>query len=192
MFVDGFDEEFGEVAAGIVDDLALLDGLAAVQDGGLHEGRAGGVDFDFEGDAEVVAVIEDSGVDRWDARWTGVEVAAVLPAAGLDSAVGELDFAAIAYGPGAAAGAVAGFDDSALETGLAKLVCGDEPGDACAKDDDFLAFAEVGGKSREERGFGCGHKSEGLHGGECGRVAADLGHALDQCTTGEAHRELRV
>ena len=187
--VDGFVEEFGQVAAGVVDDLALLDWLAAIEEGRLHEGRARGVNFDFERNAEVVTVVQDICVNGWNARGAGVEVSAVLPAAGLDAAVGELDFAAVAYGPCAAAGTIASFDDGAVETGFAELVCGDETGDARAEDDDFFAFAEISRKLREERGFGCGYESEGLHGGECGRVAADLGHALDQGTTSEAHRE---
>ncbi len=63
VLVDGFGEEFGEVAACVVDDLTLLDGVAVVEFGRLHEGRAGGVDFNFEGYAELVAVAEDVGVD---------------------------------------------------------------------------------------------------------------------------------
>jgi hypothetical protein len=36
MFVDRLGEEFGDVAVRIVDDLALLDSLAAVEHVGLH------------------------------------------------------------------------------------------------------------------------------------------------------------
>ncbi len=189
VLVDGFGEEFGEVASGVVDDLTLLDGLAAVEDGVLHEGGAGGVDFDFEGYAEIVTVVEEIGVDGGDASGAGVEVAAILPGAGLDGAVGELDFAAVADGPGAAAGAMAGFDDGAVEAGFAKLVCGDEASDACAEDDDLFAFAEVGGELGKDGGFGSRQEAEGLHGGERSGIAADLGHALYECTTGETHRE---
>ena len=59
VLVDRFGEELGDIAAGVVDDLALLDRLAAVESIGLHERGAGGVDFDLEGDAELVAVVEE-------------------------------------------------------------------------------------------------------------------------------------
>ena len=95
VFVDGLGEEFGEVAAGVVDDLALLDGLATVEGVSLHQGGAGGVHLDFEGNAELLAVSEQMGVDRGDAGGAGVEIAAVLPIASLHCAVGELDFAAV-------------------------------------------------------------------------------------------------
>ena len=85
-------------------------------------------------------------MDGGDAGGAGVEVAAVLPGTVLDCAVGELDFAAVADGPRAAAGAVAGFEDGAVEAGFAELVGGDEAGDACAEDDDLFAFAEVRGE----------------------------------------------
>ena len=189
MLVDRFGQELSEIAAGVVDNPALLDGLAVVENIGLHERGAGCVDFDFEGDAELVAVAEEMGVDRRDAGGTGVEVAAVLPRAGLDGAVGEFDFGAVADGPGATAGTVAGFDDGAVEACFAELVCGDEGGDACAEDDDLFAFAEVGGELGKEGGFGSRQETEGLHGGERSGIAADLGHSFDECTTGETHRE---
>ena len=122
VLVDDFGEEFGKVAAGVVDDLALFYGFAGVEEGGLHEGRPGGVDLDLEGDAELVAVVEEMGVDGRDAGGAGVEVAAVRPGTVLDGAVGELDLAAVADGPATAAGAVAGFKDGAFEAGLAEFV----------------------------------------------------------------------
>lgn len=187
VLVDGFGEELGEVAAGVVDDLALLDGFAVVELGRLHEGGAGGVDFDFEGDAEFVTVAEDVGMDGGDACGASVEIAAVLPVAGLRGAVGELDFGAFADGPIASSGAIAGFEDGAVEAGFAELVGGGHAGDACAEDDDFFAFAEVGGELRKWRLADGGHEAERLHGGECGGVAADLGDALKEDTSGQAH-----
>lgn len=126
-------------------------------------------------------------MDGGDARGTGVEVAAVLPVAVLDGPVGELDLGAVADGPIAAAGAVACFEDGAVEAGFAELVGGSHAGDACAEDDDFFAFAEVGGELRERRLADGGHEAERLHGGECGGVAADLGDALKEDTSGQAH-----
>jgi hypothetical protein len=38
VFVDGFAQKLGDVTSGVVDDLALLDGLAVVEVGRLHEG----------------------------------------------------------------------------------------------------------------------------------------------------------
>ena len=187
VLVDRFGEEFGEIAAGVVNDLALLDGVAVVELGRLHEGGARGVDFDFEANAELLTVAEDVGVDGGDASGAGVEVAAVLPLAVLDGAVGEFDLGAVADGPVASAGAVASFEDGAVEAGFAEFVGGGHAGDACAEDDDLFALAEVGGELRERRLTDGGHEAEGLHGCECGGVSADLCDALKKDTSGQAH-----
>ena len=187
VLVDGFREEFSEIAARVMNDLTLLDGFAVVELRALHEGGAGAVDFNFESNAELLTVAEDVGVDGGDASGACVEVAAVLPVAVLDGAVGELDFGAVADGPIASAGAVAGFEDGAVEAGFAEFVGCGHAGDACTEDDDLFAFAEVCGKLRERRLADGGHEAEGLHGRECGGVSADLCDALNKDTSGQAH-----
>ena len=187
MFVDGFGEEFGEVAAGVMDDLALLYGFAVIEQRRLHQGGTGGVDLDFQGDAELLTVAEEVGVDGGDSCGTGVEVAAVLPLAVLSAAVGEFDLGAFADGPAASAGAVAGFEDGAVEACLAEFVGCGHAGDASAEDDDLLAFAEVGGELRKRRLSDGWHEAEDMHGGECGGVSADLCDALEEDTSGQAH-----
>jgi hypothetical protein len=189
VLVDGFGEEFGEIAVRVVDDLALLDGVAVVEFGTLHEGGARVVDFNFETNAELLTVAEDVGVDRGYSPGAGVEIAAVLPLAVLGGAVGELDLGAVAYSPIASAGAVASFEDGAVEAGFAEFVGGGHAGDACSENDDLFAFAEVGGKLRERGLADGGHEAEGLHGCECGGVPADLCDALDKDTSGQAHYE---
>ena len=187
VLVDRFRKEFSEIAARVMNDLALLDGVAVVEFGRLHEGGAGAVDFNFEANAEFLTVAKDVSVDGRDASGAGVEVAPVLPVAVLDGAIGELDFGAVADGPVASARAVAGFKDGAVEAGFAEFVGGGHAGDACSEDDDLFAFAEVGGKLRKRGLTGGWHEAEGLHGCECGGVSANLGDALNKDTSGQAH-----
>ena len=187
VFVDGLGEEFGEVSAGVVDDLTLLDWLALVELGGLHEGGTGGVDFYFEGHAQIVAVVEEMHVNGRDTRGAGVEIVAVLPLADLSGAVGELDFGALADGPTAATGAIARFKDGAIEACFSQFVGRDHPGDTSAENDYLLALAEVGGELRERGLANGGHEAEGLHAGECGGISTELGHAVNKCTSGQAH-----
>ena len=187
VFVDGLGEEFGEVSAGVVDDLTLLDGFALIELGRLHESGAGGVDFYFQGHAQVVAIVEEMGVDGRDAGGAGVEIVAVLPLADLCGAVGKLDFGSVADGPAAASGAVSRFEDGAVEACFAQFVGRDHAGDTSAENDYLLAFAEVGGELRERGLASGGHEAEGLHAGECGGISTELGHAVNKCTSGQAH-----
>ncbi len=122
-----------------------------------------------------------------DASGAGVEIATVLPVAVLDGAVGELDLGAVTDGPVASAGAVAGFEDGAVEAGFAEFVGGGHAGDACSEDDDLFAFAEVGGELGQRRLADGWHESEGSHRCECGGVSADLCDALNKDTSGQAH-----
>src|SRR5438874_12762234 len=119
-----------------MNDLPLLDGFALVELGRLHESGAGGVDLNLERHAETLAVVEQMRVDGRNARRAGVEIATVLPLAGLRCAVGKFDFGAFANCPGAAAGTIARFEDSAIEACLAQFVRRDHAGDASAEDDD--------------------------------------------------------
>jgi len=105
----------------------------------------------------------------------------------LRGAVGEFDLGAFADGPAAATGAVAGFEDGAVEACFAEFVGSSHAGDACAEDDYFFPFAEVSRKLRKRRLSDGGHEAEGLHGCKCSGVAADLGDALDEDTSGQAH-----
>ena len=77
--VDAFGEQFGDVAAGVVDHPALLDGLAAIQLVGLHERAARGVDLDLEGNVELAAITEHGGVDRRQTGGAEVLVVAFFP-----------------------------------------------------------------------------------------------------------------
>jgi hypothetical protein len=126
-------------------------------------------------------------VDRGNTCGTGVEIAAILPLAVLCEAVRELDFGAFADGPAATTGAVAGFEDGAVKARFTEFVGSGHAGDACAKDDHFFPFAEVRRKLWERRLSDGRHDAEGLHGGKCSGVAADLGDTLDEDTSGQAH-----
>jgi hypothetical protein len=156
-----------------------LDGLAAVQVAGLHEGAAGGVDLDLERNAEFLTVAQHGGVNRGQAGGTDVLVVAVLKCAGLGEAIGELDLGASADGPVTAANA--GF--ACLEQGtsvaeLAELIGGDQAGDASPEDQDGGSvagdlpdrFNVVGNPHGREQ-------SEGLHESERRAVAANLADA---------------
>jgi hypothetical protein len=126
-------------------------------------------------------------VDRWDAGGAGVEVAAALPIAALRRAIGELNFAAVADGPVAAAGTAACFEDRTCEAGFAELMRRDKASDSPAQDKDFLSFAEAGGKLRQRRETGSFDQSEGLHRGKRSGVSADKRHALDKRASSQAH-----
>ena len=171
MFVDGLGKELGEVSASVVDDLALLNGFTLIELGRLHQCGAGGVDLDLEGHAEIVAVVEEMGMDGRDARGAGVEIVASLPLANLRSAISELDLGALADRPAATAGAIAGFEDGALEACLAQFVGRDHAGDASAENDDLLASAEVGWELRKRGLADRGQEAESLHAGKCGGVS---------------------
>ena len=73
---DAFGEEFGDVAAGVVDDLALDHGLAIVGGVVLQEGGAAGVDFNLELDAELAAVAEHVAMDGRETRGADVLIVA--------------------------------------------------------------------------------------------------------------------
>ena len=102
-------------------------------------------------------------MDRWDSGGSSVEVAAALPIATLNYAIGELDFAALANGPVAATRTAACFEDRAFETRFAQFVGRDKARDSSAQDDDSLSFAEIGRKLRQRRRTGSGGEPEGSH-----------------------------
>ena len=129
------------MAAGVVDDAALGDGDAAVELVGLHQRAARRVHFDFERDAELVAVAEHGAMCGGQARGAGVEVMVFLPCAGLARAVDEVHLRAVADAPVAAAGAMARFKNGAGPAGLAQLVGRDKAGNASAENHDARAFA---------------------------------------------------
>jgi hypothetical protein len=81
--VDGLREKLGEVASRIVDDLALFDRFAEIENVGLHSSGARGVDLDFEGNAQLLTVSKQMGVDGGNAGGARVEVGVALPFAGL-------------------------------------------------------------------------------------------------------------
>ena len=181
-----FDEQLGDVAARVVDHLALLDRLAAIELVALQKRGARGVDLDFERNAELVAVVQHVGVDGGQARGAGVEVEAFVKGAGLLRAVGEVDARAAADGPVAAADAIAGFEHGAGVAELGHLVGGDQAGDASAEDDDAGAVA---GDAADGLRFGGsdGQQAEGLHHGEGGAVAAHLPYTEEKLTPGKCH-----
>ena len=126
-------------------------------------------------------------MDGGDAGGSGVKVTAVRPGTVLRGAIGELDLTAVANGPVAATGAAARFEDGASETGLAQLVGGDQAGDAGAKDDHALPVAKIRGELGEGRRAGGSRETQYLHGAKGCGIAADLGDALQEDTSSEAH-----
>ena len=144
--MDGFSEQFGDVAARVVDHRALLHRLAAVHAIALHQRAAGGVHFDFQRHAKFLAVSEHSDVLRGQASGTGVEIVALVESTVLSGAVGHFDAGAVTNGPIASAGAAASFENDAGVTGLGKLPRRYQPGDSRAEDHHGLA----GSRSRRQ------------------------------------------
>ena len=181
-------EQLADVAAGVVDDLALHHGLAAVGCVVLQEGGAAGVDLDLEFDAELAAIAEDGGVDGRQAGGADVLIVAGIEGAGLGGAIEEGDGVAAADGPVAAAGTGAGFEDGAVEAEGAHLIGGDQAGDAAAEDDDFDALAGVG-SDREGKLFlrAGGQETQRLHGEEGSAVSASLAYTQEEIATGNRH-----
>ena len=176
------------MAAGVVDDLALHHGFAAVGSVVLQVGGAAGVDLDLELDAELAAVAEDSGVDGRQARGADVLIVAGVEGAGLGGAVEEGDGVAAADGPVAAAGTGAGFEDGAVEAEGTHLVGGDQAGDAAAEDDDLDTFASVGRDGERELLLReRGHEAHGLHGEKGSAVSASLAYTQEKIATGKSH-----
>jgi hypothetical protein len=190
---DALGEQFADVAAGVVDDLALDHGLAAVGGIVLQEGGAAGVDLDFELDAELAAVAQHGGVHGGQARGADVLVVAGIEGAALRAAVEQRDGVAAADGPVAAAGAGAGFEHGAVEAEGLHLIRGDEAGDAAAEDDDLRALAGAGRDVEGRRGgFGGGLGARGeeadrLHGEVGGADAAGLADTGEEVAAGDGH-----
>jgi hypothetical protein len=90
-------------------------------------------------------------VDGRDAGGSCVEIASALPITALHRAIGELDLAAVADGPGAATGTIARLEDRTFEACFPKLIRGYKRSDSSAQDDDFLPLAEVSNKLRQRR-----------------------------------------
>ena len=140
---DAFCQKFGDMAAGVVYDLALDHGLAVVDGIVLQERGAAGVNLDLKRHAELAAVAEHVLVDGGQARWANILVIAGVEGAVLFGSVDELDSVAAADGPIAAAGTGAGLEDCAVEAAGLEFIGGDEAGDAATEDGDFDAFAQV-------------------------------------------------
>src|SRR5579883_1369989 len=87
------------MAARIVDHLPLLHGLAAVQPVALQQRSARRIDFYFKRHSQLAAVAEHGGMDRWQARRSGIEIASFFKIANLLSTVGKLYFCAAANAP---------------------------------------------------------------------------------------------
>ena len=165
--VDGFAEEFADVASRVGHGLAEAEGFAAVGGWGLEVGAAAAVDFGFQCHAEGAAVAEHGLVVAGQAGGAGVEIFAVREVADLLGAVGHVDAGAAADAPVAAADAVARFDEGDAVAGLAEFPGGDEAGDAGAEHDDAGPFGRAG--ELQGRAIGVfGHHAERAHGGECG------------------------
>src|SRR5215469_7100082 len=124
MLIDGFRKKFGDISAGIINYLALLNRLAAVQILALHQRAARGIDLNLQRYAQFFAITQNVVMNRRQACRTGIEVVVAFPVACLDGAVGKLDFGAVANGPTAAAGAFTSLEHDALETCLSQLIGG--------------------------------------------------------------------
>ncbi len=129
VLVDALRQQFRYPAARIVDHLPLFDWLAAVQILRLHQGAARGVDLDLERHTQFFAVTQDGAMNRGQARRPGIHVVFPLPVTGLDSAVGELNLAAVTEAPAAAAGPFARLEHDTFEARLAQFIGGDEARD---------------------------------------------------------------
>src|SRR5271170_6842515 len=127
-------------------------------------------------------------VDGGNAGGPCVEIAAVLPFAALHRAIRELNFAAVANRPVAAAGPVASFEDRALKSSFAQFVCRDKARDSGTQNDDFLSLAEIAGELRQRRRAGSSNQSKGPHRADRSGISANLCHALNERTSSETHK----
>src|ERR1700733_5935740 len=117
----------------------------------------------------------------------GVKGNTVRPGTVLCGASGELDPTAVANSPVAAPRAAARFEDGAGETGLGQLVGRDQAGNAGTEDDHALTSAKVRGELGEGRRTRGSRQAQYLHGAKRCGIAADLGNALQEDTSSEAH-----
>lgn len=93
-------EQFGDMAARIVDGLAHADARAVGTD---HIGRAAGIDLHFHRHAELVGIAQKGGVKARYARGAGIHVEALGEGNGLRVLTVHLHPGAVLEGPGAAA-----------------------------------------------------------------------------------------
>src|SRR5215831_8824152 len=104
--------------------LAHLDRLAAVGVPIVETRPAAGIDLDFEGDAEFLAIAEDRLMGAWNASRTCVPIHLGIEFAELSCAIVHVEPGAAPNAPVAAANAFARLQDGAIVAGLAEFVSG--------------------------------------------------------------------
>ena len=184
--LDALGEELGDMAASVVDHAALLDGHAAVELVGLHECTARGVDFDFEGDAELVAISEHGAVRGGQARGAGVEVVVRLEGAGLARAIGEFNFVPLRMlqlrPPGRWRASRIVHDQPALPSSYAATSPAMPPPRMTTR-----VPRPSTRWSGLEAASGSGQEAERLHEDECCAVSTGLAGSHQEVTPGKAH-----
>jgi hypothetical protein len=170
-----------------VDDLPLLNRLARIQQRRLHQGGAGEIDLNFQRYAQLPAIAKQVGMDGGNTSWSCVEVSIFRPGAVLDGSVGKLDLGAVAHRPVASTWPAPRFENRTSKAGFAQLMGRDQAGDAGAQNDNALAASEVRAEHGERRSTGGSRKAENLHGAKGRGIAANLGDALQEDTSSEAH-----
>ncbi len=170
-----FVEQLTDLAARIVDGLALRHRNTAIGRVVLQQRGARGIDLDFQRYVQFAAVIEHGPVRAGQAGGAEILIVALLPLDGLGRAIDEFDHRSLAPGPVAAAGARARLQHGHLITQLSQFVSRDQPSNPGAEDNHLRAFAN----SRRCRN-GAGplplhrHQTEGLHGCEGRRIPTGL------------------
>jgi len=188
-FLHTFGQQFGNMAASVVDGLTLADGFAVEDVVVLQQGAAGGIYFDFEFHSQLAAITQHGFVDGRQTRGTAVEVVAFVEGAVLRGSVSEDELRSAAQSPVTATGTLARFKNSAVESGSAQFVGGDQSGDTGAENDDFGPAA--GGRRQGEIfllfSFDHTQKAEGVHRHESCTEAAGVGYFGDEIASGEGH-----
>ena len=125
------------MTAGVVDHLPHDDRLPVVGFIVLQVSGAAHVDFNLQLDAQLAAVAQDGGVDRWQTGGAEVLIVPLRPATILHGTIHKSDFVAAANGIVPASGTFPRLQHSAVIAKRAQFVACHKAGDAAAQDNNL-------------------------------------------------------
>ena len=151
--VDRLGQQFGDMAAGVVDPLAQLDRLAAVGLVTPQKGAAADIDLHFERHAQLAAIGQQALMVAGNAGRARIHVDVLLKGDGLVGLAHHLDLVAAAQGPVTTAEAIASLQDGHGEPGPLQLIGADQTRDPGPQDHHPTSLAKI---RRQGRGGGGG------------------------------------
>jgi hypothetical protein len=182
-------QQFGDMAASIVDGLPLADGFAVKDVVTLQQRAARGINLDLKFHSQFVAVAQHGLVNGGQARRAAVEVISVVEGTSLRGAIVEGQLRSGAQGPVAPAGTLARFQHGAVEASPLHFIGRDQPGNSGAENNHFGSAAGRWGQGKvlPLLGFDHAQKSQRVHGHEGSAITAGLRDSGDELASADRH-----